>query len=141
MIKTAIVAMTIVGCDCDAKLCEYISESPAQWTSVADCEAAIGPKVIRSPGVDYPLVTGICREVSKPSQTAPTTPVVEQAAIDNPSATTDGRGSIFDAVRSGGGALLRKTTDGYGVAKAGVGWAAERIVPDVLASWLPATGD
>ncbi|WP_313956128.1 hypothetical protein [Mesorhizobium amorphae] len=35
MIKTALVAMTIVGWDCDAKLCEYIGETPAKWSTVA----------------------------------------------------------------------------------------------------------
>ena len=35
MIKTALVTMTIVGCDCDAKLCEYIGETPAKWATIA----------------------------------------------------------------------------------------------------------
>ena len=46
VIKTALVAMTIVGCDCDANLCEFIAETPAQWTSVADCEAAMRSQIV-----------------------------------------------------------------------------------------------
>ncbi len=61
MIKTALVAMTIVGCDCDAKLCEYIGETPAKWSTIAECEAAMKSQILHERNFDYPLVSGICR--------------------------------------------------------------------------------
>lgn len=61
MIKTALVAMTIVGCDCDARLCEYIGETPAKWSSIAECEAAMKSQMLHERNFDYPLVSGICR--------------------------------------------------------------------------------
>ncbi|RUT86467.1 hypothetical protein EOD15_25035, partial [Mesorhizobium sp. M7A.T.Ca.US.000.02.2.1] len=61
MIKTALVAMTIVGCDCDAKLCEYIGETPAKWSTVAECEAAMKSQMLHERNFNYPLVSGICR--------------------------------------------------------------------------------
>ena len=61
MLKTALVAMTVIGCDCDAKLCEFIRETPAQWSTVAECEADLKAQVIRDSELDYPLVSGICR--------------------------------------------------------------------------------
>lgn len=64
MIKTALVAMTIVGCDCDAKLCEYIGETPAKWSTIADCEAAMKNQMLHHrKGFSYPVVSGICRTV------------------------------------------------------------------------------
>jgi hypothetical protein len=61
VIKTALVAMTIVGCDCDAKLCEYIGETPAKWATIADCEAAMKSQMLHQRNFNYPLVSGICR--------------------------------------------------------------------------------
>lgn len=61
MIKTALVAMTIVGCDCDAKLCEYIGETPAKWSTIAECEAAMKSQMLHERNFNYPLVSGICR--------------------------------------------------------------------------------
>ncbi|PLP56075.1 hypothetical protein CYK37_27775 [Mesorhizobium loti] len=64
MIKTALVAMTIVGCDCDAKLCEYIGETPAKWSTIADCEAAMKNQMLHHrEGLSYPVISGICRTV------------------------------------------------------------------------------
>ena len=63
MIKTALVAMTVLGCDCDAKVCEYIGQTPAQWSSVAECEAAMTAQVTRSHDLDYPLISGLCQTV------------------------------------------------------------------------------
>src|ERR1700745_1865023 len=61
VIKTALVAMTIVGCDCDAKLCEYIGETPAKWATIADCEAAMKNQMLHERYCAYPLVAGLCR--------------------------------------------------------------------------------
>lgn len=86
MIKTALVAMTIVGCDCDAKLCEYIGETPAKWSTVADCEAAMKNQMLQHrKGFSYPVVSGICRTVQP--QTAMTVsaalPKVASAPLDD----------------------------------------------------------
>lgn len=86
MIKTALVAMTIVGCDCDAKLCEYIGETPAKWSTVADCEAAMKNQMLRHrKAFSYPVVSGICRTVQP--QTAITVsaapPKVTSTALDD----------------------------------------------------------
>ncbi|TIS35116.1 MAG: hypothetical protein E5X11_22380, partial [Mesorhizobium sp.] len=70
MIKTALVAMTIVGCDCDAKLCEYIGETPAKWATIADCEAAMKSQMLHQRNFNYPLVSGICRTKASTSELA-----------------------------------------------------------------------
>lgn len=119
MIKSALVAMTIVGCDCDAKLCEYIGETPAQWTSLADCEAAMKSRVLKQGNHDYPLVTGICRttEFAAPQLAAaeplpaPRQPVVEANFVDD--------------VVANGKSVLYRTANGYALVRDGLGSAAE----------------
>jgi hypothetical protein len=126
MLKTALVAMTIVGCDCDAKLCEFVSETPAQYVSVAECEAAIKAQVVRQPGVEYPLVTGICR--SAPAADAP--PATALASLEE----TDGS-SLYEMVRQSGGFVRSTAASSYSLVKAGVEWTADRVKPTV--AFLP----
>jgi hypothetical protein len=136
MIKTTLVAMTVIGCDCDARLCEYISESPPQWASVEACEAAVKSKVVQSPGIDYPLVTGICRVVAEPREAVPATTIVERT---EPYQKHDR--SLYETVRDSGGVMLRKTAYGYSAVKTGLSWTAERLTPTALTAWLPSAGD
>ncbi|MBL8577185.1 MAG: hypothetical protein JNK47_08160 [Mesorhizobium sp.] len=130
MLKTALVALTIVGCDCDAKVCEFVSETPAKWASVAECEAEMKAQVIRAPGVDYPLVTGICRAV-------PGTDKPEEAETATASLEKEEGRSLYNTVVARGGDVLQKTSDGYGFVKAGVAWTAARVTPSALVAWLP----
>jgi len=134
MLKTALVAMTIVGCDCDAKLCEYVSETPAQWASVAECESAVKAQVVRAPGVDYPLVTGICRTVPVAPADMKAAPAVELASLKH----EDGR-TLYGMASAGGGYVLEKTAGGYALMKAGLAWTADRVKPTALTAWIPGT--
>lgn len=123
MIKSALVAMTIVGCDCDAKLCEYVGETPAQWTSIADCEAAMKSRVLSQGNHDYPLVTGICRTTvfaepqlaSAPAEPAPLNEPVSEA-------------TMLSEVVAGGRSVLYRTANGYALVRDGLGNAASSTV-------------
>ncbi len=101
MLKTTLVAMTLLGCDCDAKMCEFISETPAQWSSVADCEAAMQARVTRNSNLGYPLISGVCRVVEQPAQTvalpAQPAPVVNVAEVPAVSGTDKTSGSWYDS--------------------------------------------
>jgi hypothetical protein len=82
--------MTIVGCDCDAKLCEYIGETPAKWSTVADCEAAMKNQMLHHrKGFSYPVVSGICRTVQPQTAMAVSaaSPQVASAPLDDEIAT------------------------------------------------------
>ncbi len=136
MLKTALVAMTIVGCDCDAKLCEFVSESPAQWASVAECEAAAKAHVVRTPGVDYPLVTAICRTTANPESNTPPAAPVQLASLKH-----EGGRTLYGIVRDSGGFVWSKTTSGYSLMKASVSWTADRIAPAAVVAWVPGFGD
>jgi hypothetical protein len=136
MLKTALVAMTIVGCDCDAKLCEFVSETPAQWASVAECESAVKAEVVRAPGVDYPLVTGICRTVSPAPGHENAAPAIDLASLEHEDGAT-----LYERVSASGGYVLEKTAGGYAMVKAGLAWTADRVKPTALAAWIPGTLD
>lgn len=163
MIKTALVAMTIVGCDCDAKLCEYIGETPAKWSTVAECEAAMKSQILHERNFSYPLVSGICRSKgsSSSSQLAATAsrPELKPAsrAVENPlppelsrrpsvpvgSPTTAmeaaaARPVAYEQIVEGGTGVLYRTKNGYAVVKTDLGRAASATADMAKrsANWL-----
>ncbi|MER8725059.1 hypothetical protein [Mesorhizobium sp. M1027] len=165
MIKTALVAMTIVGCDCDARLCEYIGETPAKWSTIAECEAAMKSQMLHERNFDYPLVSGICRtqDSSSSSQlaatasepelttasTAATNPLPPElrhrpsAAVGTQATATETkavRPVAYEAAVDGGRAVLYRTKAGYAVVKTDLGRAAAATIGIAKrsANWLAA---
>jgi hypothetical protein len=167
LIKTALVAMTIVGCDCDAKLCEYIGETPAKWATIADCQAAMKRQMLHERNFNYPLVSGICRPVhsSSPSQLAATASKPELTTAGQAATTTDplppelthrpsaaiglqatateteaARPVAYEAAVDGGRAVLYRTKAGYAVVKTDLGRAASATLGMAKrsADWLAA---
>ncbi|TPN77512.1 hypothetical protein FJ987_23300 [Mesorhizobium sp. CU2] len=163
MIKTALVAMTIVGCDCDAKLCEYIGETPAKWATIADCEAAMKSQMLHQRNFNYPLVSGICREkgsassarlaaeASKPDlQPANRTveaplppeishrPSVPVGGMVTASEAAAARPVAFESVVDGGRAVVYRTKAGYAVVKTDLSRAAGATMDAAKrsANWL-----
>lgn len=167
MIKTALVAMTIVGCDCDAKLCEYIGETPARWSTVADCEAAMKSQMLHERNFNYPLVSGICRakgsssssqlaetasrpELKPASRTVqPESPLPPELSrrpsvpVGSPTTAMEAaaaRPVAYEQVVDGGTGVLYRTQNGYAVAKTDLGRAASATVDMAKrsANWLAA---
>ncbi|RCS22378.1 hypothetical protein DUT91_18430 [Phyllobacterium salinisoli] len=58
--KTALIIMTVMGCDCDAKQCEYIRTADAGWTSMRDCERDLSREIKSRKDMSYPLITAAC---------------------------------------------------------------------------------
>ena len=142
MIKSAVVAMVVLGCDCDQKLCEYISETPAKWSTIADCEAAMKHQMLTDKTYDYPVVTGLCRAVEttasvNPQPVAPTAyseaatvalaPPADPA-VRRPSAAVGVRSEIsapvYAGLVEGGRSVLFRTAGGYTVVKNSLGRVA-----------------
>ncbi|QPC91316.1 hypothetical protein [Mesorhizobium sp. INR15] len=165
MIKTALVAMTIVGCDCDAKLCEYIGETPAKWSTIADCEAAMKSQMLHERGFNYPLISGICRpahsasssklaaiasgpELKPASRIVETTDPLPPELSHRPSVSVGAqttaveaaaaRPVAYEAVVGGGTGVLYRTKNGYAVVKTDLGRAALATVSIARrsANWL-----
>ncbi|ESY53948.1 MULTISPECIES: hypothetical protein [unclassified Mesorhizobium] len=163
MIKTALVAMTIVGCDCDAKLCEYIGETPAKWATIADCEAAMKSQMLHKKNFDYPLVSGICRSKGsasssqlaaaasrpelKPASRNVQTPLPPELShrpsvpVGSPTTAMEAaavRPVAYEQVVDGGTGVLYRTRNGYAVVKTDLGRVASATVGIAKrsANWL-----
>ncbi|MGX9176515.1 hypothetical protein [Mesorhizobium sp. BHbdii] len=163
MIKTTLVAMTIVGCDCDARLCEYIGETPAKWSTIADCEAAMKSQMSHARNFNYPLVSGICRTTQTSSRLAATASTLELAAaaqtatdplpselsrrpsvaVGSQATATEtevARPVAFEAAVDGGRSVLYRTKNGYALVKTDLGRAASATLGMAKrsANWLTA---
>jgi len=153
MIKTAMVAMTVMGCDCDAKVCEYIAETPAQWASIADCEAAMRVQIVQRPDLDYPLISGLCRATGE-TVPAPQPQVVSNAApamsnetigsirptVDVGDVPAPSGSALYERALDGSRMVFRKTAGGYEMAKAGFVGAASgtiSLVRSTAANFIP----
>lgn len=140
MIKTALVAMTVMGCDCDAKLCEYVGETPAQWSSVAECQAAMKTQIERRSDLNYPLISGVCQTVETSSQelalqvppasSDAMVPIAPDPRRSGPAARVS---MLYSAAMDGGRVVFRKSEDGYLLVRSGVGRVADGAV--TLVKW------
>jgi hypothetical protein len=107
--KTALIVMTLMGCDCDAKICEYIKTADAGWTSVENCRADLESQIHKAAGVNYPLVTATCTVKARhPSTLAARSFVIPEPAPDRP-LDTIALGTPVDAPVTVG----KKTSFGY----------------------------
>ena len=96
MLKSAVVAMTILGCNCEQNTCEYIRTADLQLASVADCQAHMASE-IRKADAEYPLVVAVCEnrwqppadgtitasaDAANPAQSQPLEPRGEPTRLD-----------------------------------------------------------
>lgn len=130
MLKTAIITATILGCDCDARQCEYIRDEPAQWTTIEDCESAIGKRTFDGAGPAYPTVIAVCyapatsKEIAE-AQEHPDVAATDSITEEEAPAPTSGRffaGTVkgFVVVRQSLGSAVDATLDA-------ARWAVDRF--------------
>ena len=113
MIKTAVVAMTLLGCDCDAKICEFVSETAPKWSSVAECHAAMPTEVRSRSELQYPLVTAECHSVRQ----APQLVAQDERSVDT-GPTRPQVTSMADRIATGTVTAFARMTSGYKAIKA-----------------------
>ncbi len=106
--KTALIVMTLMGCDCDAKVCEYIKTADAGWTSIETCRADLESQIRQNTKVDYPLITATCTMKSAPGTTVAKSFTVPAPAGDRPIETL-ALGTPIDAPVT----VATKTSFGY----------------------------
>lgn len=58
--KTALIVMTILGCDDSATQCHYIDTVDSSWQSVALCDAQSETQMIRYQNSNYPVIVAVC---------------------------------------------------------------------------------
>jgi len=97
MLKSAVVAMTILGCNCEQNTCEYIRTADLGLASVADCQARMASE-IRKTNAEYPLIVAVCEnrwqppsdatittasaEPANPAQSQPVEPAAAPTRLD-----------------------------------------------------------
>jgi hypothetical protein len=117
MLKESLVAMALIGCDCDAQLCEYIRTADQQWASIADCEADIRQRVVTQQD-NYPLVIAVCRDTAEAPVIASATGVAsptpaEQVQRVASSVVAQGAPGEVSTDRLGRITTLFRTLNGY----------------------------
>lgn len=149
MIKTALVAMTVMGCDCDAKVCEYVGVTPAQWTSVAECQSAMKAQIEKRRDLNYPVISGVCEAVAVSGEKlalqipppSPSPDAIVPITPDPGRQDRQGRVSqLYSAAIDGGRVVFRKSSEGYVLVRTGIGsamdgatalvrWTASSLIP------------
>ncbi|MDP3898386.1 MAG: hypothetical protein Q8Q62_17085 [Mesorhizobium sp.] len=135
MIKSGLVALAVIGCDCDAKMCEYIRGTDAQWSSVADCEADAKAGILLQ-HENYPLVVAVCRDTAEGAgrMAEAGTPAVSAYAGAMPAAPASQPAPDLAAAPSGTPSLA---SDAPAVAAAPVAATAPPARAPLQASRLP----
>ena len=124
MIKSALVAMTILGCNCEQNTCEYVRTAGVPSASMAECQSRMKAE-IDSTNAEYPLVVAVCENLPEPSSCGSASQTV---ALDDDSATGEPpRRSILVRARDRYSAIMSTARDGLGN-------AAEFVT--IPASWL-----
>jgi hypothetical protein len=59
--KTALILMTILGCDDTATQCHYIEMLDQRWTTIQECDASSEDKLRDFSNVPYPVVVAVCQ--------------------------------------------------------------------------------
>ncbi len=76
--RTALIMMTILGCDDTASHCELVRTLPQRWTSIELCDAASEREMARLQGIEYPMLVAVCQIPDLPaSPETATSPALE----------------------------------------------------------------
>lgn len=124
--------MTLLGCDCDAKVCDYLADAAPRWDSIASCEAAMKSQVLTRAHLDYPLVTAECRTLAAEPDViqASAEPALASADIE----TAPRRPAAAEAsALTRTVAFFRQSEAGYDLVKSGVQSAVDGLASRVSA--------
>ena len=69
MLKSALVAMTILGCNCEQNTCEYIRTADVATIDMSDCQARMKTEIQRT-NAEYPLIVAVCEPMPGPHSVA-----------------------------------------------------------------------
>lgn len=117
MLKTAIIAMTVLGCDSEAKMCEYVSTSQPEWATMAECEEALKGRAVRDMDFSYPTIVGICRSTQEsPVRLASAPPSLALVDPTRTASTTPAEPVDLTAAK-GDRSIMIRAADGYVVAR------------------------
>jgi hypothetical protein len=132
--KTALIVMTLMGCDCDAKICDHIKTVDAGWTGIERCRADFENEIRQNTKSDYPLITATCTIKNTPgAAVASRTFTIPAPAADRPIETL-ALGTPIDTPVT----VATKTGFGYRMLTVPLGHAYDRTATAATraASWV-----
>jgi hypothetical protein len=126
MLKPALIALTMMGCDCDEQLCVPVDAPVRHFATIGECEAALADAIDSETYRLYPLLKAQCdRQDDTDLLVAGTrTEPAGDGTVD------DGRGVIgqgFAYAGRTGEYLVYRTADGAVAVRDGLGWAIDRV--------------
>ncbi|QLF70377.1 hypothetical protein FE840_013000 [Peteryoungia desertarenae] len=89
--KTALIMMTILGCDDAMEQCKYVETAPERFVSVALCDAATDNVLARYTDIPYPTAVAVCQ--------APAPEIVDQLAQGKPDFSNDTTNALAPEVQ------------------------------------------
>jgi hypothetical protein len=127
MLKPALIALTMMGCDCDEQICVPLDAPVQHFSTVGECEAAMATAIDSETYRLYPLLKAQCdRQGEVDEMLVAETPAGGAAA----SAGDDGRsvlGHGFAYAGRTGEYLVYRTAGGVVAVRDGLGWAIDRV--------------
>ncbi|KQQ58857.1 hypothetical protein ASF69_16230 [Rhizobium sp. Leaf311] len=83
--RTALVLMTILGCDDSATDCQHIATLQQRWTSIELCDAESEKQLVNFANASYPVVVAVCQTPDAPgTETANTQDQTPEAPATPP---------------------------------------------------------
>ncbi|WP_320201626.1 hypothetical protein RMR16_006405 [Agrobacterium sp. rho-13.3] len=83
--RTALVLMTILGCDDSATDCQHIATLQQRWTSIELCDAESEKKLGDFVNASYPVIVAVCQTPeTPPDQTAKADATTQDPATLSP---------------------------------------------------------
>ena len=133
MIKSALVAMTILGCNCEQNTCEYIRTAGVPSLSMSECQERMKTEIEHT-NAEYPLVVAVCENLPdrQPAALASTqTATPQTVALSDIQQAEQPRRSILVRTRERFSAITTTARDGLGNAAEfvtlPVGWVRRQI--------------
>ncbi|WP_187972213.1 hypothetical protein [Aquibium microcysteis] len=126
MLKPALIALTMMGCDCDEHLCVPIDAPVRHFATIGECEAALATAVESETGRLYPLLKAQCERQDDADLLVAEAP--RETAGD--AGRDEGRGVLgngFAYAGRTGEYLVYRTADGVVAVRDGLGWAIDRV--------------
>lgn len=143
--QTALIVMTILGCDDSVNECHYVATAQQNFVSVELCDAATEKVLEGYSGINYPMVVAVCQPSDTQTANLPAPPAgaakpaaEEPAPLPGPAATLpeEERQSIAARAISKIRKVLPATSDikmvfatPFHVVADGYSWVAKKIVP------------
>lgn len=127
MLKPALIALTMMGCDCEEQLCVPLDAPVQQFSTIGECEAALATAIDSETYRLYPLLKAQCDRQDDGEGLLVAGTSADAAA---PAGGDDRRGVLgqgFAYAGRTGEYLVYRTGDGVVAVRDGLGWAIDQV--------------